>query len=162
MPVPSGNQICICTIEKANSIVNQLIEEGRLDEVGCVVVDEVRKWYHNLNTINLVLTSTRYDKWQRSRLLIGTSAYQSQVRGSRLHSNRRHVRDATKLAWTCRVAWRWDVSRLIPSSTPRRVLQSERRRVQQERASYSKTSSKLSWRPRPFVASRERSKRTLC
>jgi len=45
MPVPPGNQICICTIEKANAIVNQLIEEGRLDEIGCVVVDEVRKLF---------------------------------------------------------------------------------------------------------------------
>jgi thymidine kinase len=61
MPVPPGNQICICTIEKANAIVNQLIEEGRLDEVGCVVVDEVRK-YMNIQ-VNYVIANraSRYD-----------------------------------------------------------------------------------------------------
>ncbi|KAH8407953.1 hypothetical protein KR222_005001, partial [Zaprionus bogoriensis] len=33
--------VAICTIEKANSIVNKLLEQGKLDELGTVVVDEV-------------------------------------------------------------------------------------------------------------------------
>lgn len=33
--------VAICTIEKANSIVNKLLEQGKLDEIGTVVVDEV-------------------------------------------------------------------------------------------------------------------------
>ncbi|XP_034663462.1 DNA polymerase theta isoform X1 [Drosophila subobscura] len=33
--------VAICTIEKANSIVNKLLEQGKLDVIGCVVVDEV-------------------------------------------------------------------------------------------------------------------------
>ncbi|XP_073817747.1 DNA polymerase theta isoform X2 [Musca autumnalis] len=33
--------VAICTIEKANSIVNKLLEHGKLDEIGTVVVDEV-------------------------------------------------------------------------------------------------------------------------
>uniref|UniRef100_A0A0K8V363 DNA polymerase theta n=2 Tax=Bactrocera latifrons TaxID=174628 RepID=A0A0K8V363_BACLA len=33
--------VAICTIEKANSIINKLMEQGKLDDVGTVVVDEV-------------------------------------------------------------------------------------------------------------------------
>eukprot|EP01113_Clastostelium_recurvatum_P040538 TRINITY_DN6311_c0_g1_i7.p1 TRINITY_DN6311_c0_g1~~TRINITY_DN6311_c0_g1_i7.p1 ORF type:complete len:980 (+),score=109.11 TRINITY_DN6311_c0_g1_i7:49-2988(+) len=41
MPVPPGKQIMVATIEKAFAIVNHMIEEKRLDELGCVVVDEL-------------------------------------------------------------------------------------------------------------------------
>ncbi|XP_067619568.1 DNA polymerase theta isoform X2 [Eurosta solidaginis] len=33
--------VAICTIEKANSIVNKLLEQGKLSDIGTVVVDEV-------------------------------------------------------------------------------------------------------------------------
>ena len=31
----------LCTVEKANVMVNRLIEEGRVNELGLVVLDEV-------------------------------------------------------------------------------------------------------------------------
>nr|CAH8871958.1 unnamed protein product [Trichobilharzia regenti] len=37
----SAINVAVCTIEKANSLVNRLIEEDRLDELGIVVVDEL-------------------------------------------------------------------------------------------------------------------------
>jgi hypothetical protein len=42
MPPPPGNGVCVATIEKANSILNALIEADRLAELGCIVVDEIR------------------------------------------------------------------------------------------------------------------------
>jgi POLQ-like helicase len=37
----NGQSIYVCTIEKANHLVNSLIENGRLNELGLAIVDEV-------------------------------------------------------------------------------------------------------------------------
>lgn len=36
-----STHIAICTIEKANSIVNRLLEQQKIDQIGCIVVDEI-------------------------------------------------------------------------------------------------------------------------
>lgn len=38
---PRANSIYVCTIEKSNGLVNSLIETGKVDELGMVIVDEV-------------------------------------------------------------------------------------------------------------------------
>eukprot|EP01063_Lacrimia_lanifica_P018073 TRINITY_DN2502_c0_g1_i1.p1 TRINITY_DN2502_c0_g1~~TRINITY_DN2502_c0_g1_i1.p1 ORF type:complete len:1304 (+),score=415.99 TRINITY_DN2502_c0_g1_i1:129-4040(+) len=41
VPQPNRGFLIICTIEKANALVNLMLAEGRLEEIGCVVVDEL-------------------------------------------------------------------------------------------------------------------------
>ncbi|GET88811.1 DNA polymerase theta, putative [Leishmania tarentolae] len=40
-PLCGAPAVYVCTIEKANSLLNHMLEEGRTDEIGAVVVDEL-------------------------------------------------------------------------------------------------------------------------
>lgn len=39
--LPKDTSVAVCTIEKANSLINRLLEEGRLLELGTIVIDEL-------------------------------------------------------------------------------------------------------------------------
>lgn len=39
--LPKDTSVAVCTIEKANSLINRLLEEGRLSELGIIVIDEL-------------------------------------------------------------------------------------------------------------------------
>lgn len=70
-----GTHIAITTIEKSNSIINRLIEEDRLSELGIVVIDEI----HTLNEPSrgylLEIIMTKLLIYKKSKIqIIGLSA----------------------------------------------------------------------------------------
>ncbi|XP_078577834.1 DNA polymerase theta-like isoform X2 [Branchiostoma floridae x Branchiostoma japonicum] len=58
----SSVDVAVCTIEKANSLVNRLIEDGKTDQLGIVVVDELHMVgdSHRGYLLELLLTKIRY------------------------------------------------------------------------------------------------------
>jgi replicative superfamily II helicase len=39
--LPKDTSVAVCTIEKANLLINKLLEEGRLSELAIIVIDEL-------------------------------------------------------------------------------------------------------------------------
>ncbi|CAN8229667.1 unnamed protein product [Cochlearia groenlandica] len=60
--LPKGTAVAVCTIEKANSLINRLLEEGRLSELGIIVIDELHMVgdQHRGYLLELMLTKLRY------------------------------------------------------------------------------------------------------
>ncbi|XP_062201875.1 helicase and polymerase-containing protein TEBICHI isoform X2 [Phragmites australis] len=60
--LPKDTAVAVCTIEKANSLVNKLLEDGRLSELGVIVIDELHMVgdQHRGYILELMLTKLRY------------------------------------------------------------------------------------------------------
>lgn len=57
-----AEDIIICTIEKANGILNSFIGRGRVDRIGCIVIDEMHTMGQSFNgfLLEMLISKVRY------------------------------------------------------------------------------------------------------
>ena len=57
-----SEDIIVCTIEKANGILNSFISRGRVDRIGCIVIDEMHTLGHSFNgfLLEMLISKVRY------------------------------------------------------------------------------------------------------
>ena len=120
LPLPRKLNLCVCTIEKAQAIVQHMAEAGRLSEIVAVAFDE----FHLLGEGSRGATLERII----ARLLLHSrrGVADSAVRASQAlvarkvkvlaAMNARHIAlespalTLTRLAWLIRVLWVWDLT----------------------------------------------------
>jgi DNA polymerase theta len=56
---PNGEAVAVCTIEKANVCINRLLQEGRLAELSCIVIDELHMIANPQRGVGLELLLTK-------------------------------------------------------------------------------------------------------
>ena len=77
---PPKGDILLCTIEKANSIINKMIQEGNLaDTISCIVVDEIHMMGHEERGYLLELLLTKVLLVAPGIQMVGMSATLSNV-----------------------------------------------------------------------------------